>query len=329
MDYAYHRLARSAPRYTWYRALLTGLVGGVIYIGLTVVFLIGLFIASVALPTVFGDFLTTLTTQKLNLADPLTFLFTIGSVALLLPAIVLARLILGPRPLGLLSSVAGRLRWRWLRSLILPALAIYAVVFALSFLVVGPLADGSTFAPKITGTTWLLLAFAILLTPLQATAEELVFRGYLGQAVGGWLKHPAWAILLPVPLFAIGHDYDLWGLADVALFAIVAGWLSYRTGGLEAAIVAHVINNTVLFGLGAFSLVDLNAKGGSPVAIVTTAAILAGYSALVLRQAKRVGLVTVRHIDDAPPADAPLDDSPLISDAAAPAALATAPEPSE
>ena len=107
-----------------------------------------------------------------------------------------------------------RLRWGWLRSLILPALAVYAVVFAVSFLLIDPLSGASPLAPKITDATWWLIIFAIVLTPLQATAEEFVFRGYLGQAVGGWLKHPAWAILLPVPLFAIGHNYDLWGLAE-------------------------------------------------------------------------------------------------------------------
>ena len=322
MDYAYHRLAHSAPRYTWYKAILAGLIAVAIYVGLSIVIAVGFLVASLVFPTVFGGFFERLTSGALDLADPLTFLFTIGSVALLLPAIILARLTMGPRPIGLLSSVGGRLRWGWLRSLILPALAVYGVVFAISFLVIDPLTGGSPLTPQITAATGALVIFALLLTPLQATAEEFVFRGYLGQAVGGWLKHPAWAILLPVPLFAIGHDYDLWGLADVALFAIVAGWLTYRTGGLEAAIVAHVINNTVLFLLGAFSLVDLNAKGGSPAAILTTVVILAAYSALVLRKAKRVGLVTVRRIDAAPVDAAPVDAAP-VAEVAAP----TQPEP--
>jgi hypothetical protein len=44
----------------------------------------------------------------------------------------------------------------------------------------------------------------LLLVPLQAAAEEYIFRGYLMQSIGRWLRHPAFAILLPVPLFVLG-----------------------------------------------------------------------------------------------------------------------------
>jgi hypothetical protein len=61
--------------------------------------------------------------------------------------------------------------------------------------------------------------------------------------IGRWLRHPAFAILLPVPLFVLGHGYDLLGQIGVGLFAVAAGWLTWRTGGLEAAIALHVVNN--------------------------------------------------------------------------------------
>ena len=174
----------------------------------------------------------------------------------------------------------------------------YAVFFGLSFLVVDPAMGAAAIAPAVTSTTLALVVIAIVLTPLQATAEEYVFRGYLMQTIGGWLKHPLWAILLPVPLFAIGHNYDIWGLLDVSVFAIAAGWLTWRTGGLEAAIVAHVINNTVLFILGAVGLSDINADSGSPVALLVTVAIMGSYSSLVVWQAKRMRLVTTRSVVD-------------------------------
>lgn len=309
MDFAFHRLARSWPKYAWWKPLLTALLGFIIYLGLSLAYATALIVLALAFPGLSGSFVDDLTTLSIDLADPLMFAFAIGSVALMLPSVILATLIMGPRPLGLLSSVAGRLRWRWLARCILPALVVYGVTFGLSFLVLDPLSGATPLSPVVTSTTWVLLALAVLITPLQATAEEYVFRGYLMQTVGGWLRHPAWAILLPVPLFAIGHDYDLWGLLDVAVFGAAAAWLTWRTGGLEAAIVAHVVNNTLLFVLGAFELVDVNASTGSPVALGITVVIMVTYSALVVRLAKRSSLQTTRTALPESPAAAPVATS--------------------
>ena len=47
----------------------------------------------------------------------------IASVAILLPVVLLATLLIERRPIGSLSSVQGRLRWRWLALCLLPAVA--------------------------------------------------------------------------------------------------------------------------------------------------------------------------------------------------------------
>jgi len=322
VDYAYHRLARSWPKYSWWKPIITGIIAAVIYLllslGAAVAFLVGSFI----MPESFGGFDELLSSGEIDLSDPITFAFALGSIALMLPAIILATLIMGPRPLGLISSVAGRVRWGWLARCIPLALLVYGVVFALSFLVLDPLAGAAPLSPVVTQTTWVLVVLALVLTPLQATAEEYVFRGYLMQTIGGWLKHPAWAILLPVPLFTIGHDYDMWGLLDVTIFGVTAGWLTWKTGGLEAAIVAHVINNTSLFVLGAFGLVDLNADSGSPVALAVTVVIMVAYSALVLRSAKRTGLVTTRTVVAPAPVVDPAGGWPPVEQEPVPQAAA-------
>jgi membrane protease YdiL (CAAX protease family) len=121
------------------------------------------------------------------------------------------------------------------------------------------------------------------------------------QTIGGWLRHPLFAILLPVPLFVLGHLYDVWGLLDVAVFGVFAAWLTVRTGGLEAAIVVHVVNNASLFALGAFGLIDMNAAAGSPIGVVVTAGTLALYSWVVLRQARKQSLVVETQPAPAPP----------------------------
>ncbi|GAA1345857.1 type II CAAX endopeptidase family protein [Arthrobacter roseus] len=237
---------------------------------------------------------------ELDLSDPLTFGFAMVSVILMLPSIILATLITGPRPLGTLSSVVGRLRWKWLMRCGGLAVVIYGLSFGLTLML--PSGAGEELsAPGFDAGTFLpLLIMTLLLVPIQATAEEYVFRGYLMQTIGGWLKHPAFAILLPVPLFVLGHAYEPLGQIDIALFAIFAGWITWRTGGLEAAIAAHVINNVTIFLLGSVGLADVNATTVQPIALLVSVLTLGAYGWLVVRMADRRAIhrtVPVRAVD--------------------------------
>jgi ascorbate-specific PTS system EIIC-type component UlaA len=45
------------------------------------------------------------------------------------------------------------------------------------------------------------------------------------------------------------HAYIDWGIVDVFTFGALMGWLAVRTGGLEAAIALHLVNNVLAFGL--------------------------------------------------------------------------------
>ena len=303
MEFAYHRLARSAPGYRWWKSLVTGLIALGIFVGFTIVLVVILLASTVVFPEV-GPIITKLiTTGTIDNSAPVVLAFSLSSIAVILPSVWLARLIMGPRPVGLLSSIAGRLRWRWMARLILPVVIAYGASTLFSVFVLPVLSGESIPHGAVSSSTWIVVLVAVLLVPLQATAEEFFFRGYLAQTIGGWLEHPLFAILLPVPLFTIGHQYDVWGLIDVSVFAVVAGWLVWRTGGLEASIVAHVVNNTVIFVIGAFGLVDVNSKTGSGLGVVISALTLALYAWLVVRAAKRFGLTRVRVVTLPPPPD--------------------------
>ena len=303
MEFTYHRLARSAPGYRWWKPLVTGLIALGIFVGFTIVLVVILLASTVVLPEV-GPIITKLiTTGTIDNSAPVVLAFSLSSIAVILPSVWLARLIMGPRPVGLLSSIAGRLRWRWMARLILPVVIAYGASTLFSVFLLPVLTGESIPHGAVASNTWIVVLVAVLLVPLQATAEEFFFRGYLAQTIGGWLKHPLFAILLPVPLFTIGHQYDVWGLIDVSVFAVVAGWLVWRTGGLEASIVAHVVNNTVIFVIGAFGLVDVNSKTGSGLGVVISALTLGLYAWLVVRAAKRFGLTRVRVVTLPPPPD--------------------------
>ena len=100
----------------------------------------------------------------------------------------------------------------------------------------------------------------LLLTPWQAAAEEYAFRGWLTQNIGAYFARPLVAVVVPAIVaaaaFAAAHGSpDPVVLADLAAFSLTASFLTWRTGGLEAAIVLHTVNNV---GIGIIG----NAVGG-------------------------------------------------------------------
>lgn len=298
--FAFHRLARSWPQYRWWKPLITALLGIAFYVVFTVVLLvIGAIIAFATSADMqrFADMAVVI-----DLSNPVILAVTLLSLILMIPALALAELIVGPRPIGLLSSVAGRIRWRWMAVCVAAALAVFLASLLVSTIISFFFPEEGAPAPVQQDTSILLimLALSILAVPFQAAAEEYVFRGFLMQAIGSWLRHPAFAILLPVPLFVLGHGYDPLGQTDVAIFAIFAGWISWRTGGLEAAIAVHAINNMTIFVLGAFGLVDVNSTEGSVSGLVVSVATMAVTAVVIVRLANRRGIDRTRAVSPGP-----------------------------
>ncbi|MGM7699660.1 lysostaphin resistance A-like protein [Microbacterium sp. A84] len=301
----YHRLARIRPRYRWWRVLLTGLFGAAMYLTLMFAILIPAGIVAAENPGFGSAFDAWLNSpESFDLNQPWLFVALMVPLILMLPALFLASRIVEGRGAGLLSSVAGRIRWGWLARTLLLALAVYAVYFAVLFALAALSGESIVIDASHPGIA-LMLVLVLLLVPLQAAAEEYVFRGYLMQLIGGWLRHPAFAILLPAPLFVIGHGYDLWGGLSVGVFAIVAAWLSWRTGGLEAAISMHIVNNVLIFVLGSFSLVDANATEGAPADLIASAITMIVYALLADRWARTRGLARTATAPTAPTMTAP------------------------
>ncbi|GGR10682.1 hypothetical protein GCM10010251_28310 [Streptomyces aurantiogriseus] len=172
------------------------------------------------------------------------------TIAVAIPVVLLAVRWIGRRPAGTVSSVTGGLRWRWLGLCVLTALPVLAVTTGVMLLL--PAED----EPAARWAGWEFfgpaLAMLVVLVPLQAAAEEYVFRGWLTQAVGAFLRSPWWAIAPQAVLFAAAHGWGTpWGFADLVVYGAVAGWLTVRTGGLEAAIGLHAVNNLFAFGISA------------------------------------------------------------------------------
>lgn len=292
MDYRYHRLARATPGYEWWRLPLAGFLS-----------LIATVVGSVALIVPFwlsgADFLGDLVENaEVRFSDPATFAYSMLAIIIMIPILFAALAIVRHVPLGLLHSVTGHVRWRWLGRCFAVAFAVTIVVFALS-LALGALA----FDEPVGTPAWnwpaslVLIVLALALTPFQAAAEEYVFRGYLFQLFGAWFKSPVVPMLLTVPFFTFGHIYDAVGLVDVAVFGLAAVYLTWRTGGLEAAIAVHVSNNVVIFVLGAVNLVDADATGGSWLGVATTIVTMSLYTGVVERAATKRLIAHSRRVE--------------------------------
>lgn len=191
-------------------------------------------------------------------------------------------------------SVAGRMRWAWLGWCLLVVTPLWAAYLAVSWVVF----DQEVLdRPQDWG--W-LIAITLLTTPLQAAGEELAFRGGLVQGVGAWFRSPVAALavttVLSTGLFAAAHgSADPWIVIELGSLAVAGCWLAWRTGGLEAVIVLHVVNNLlilvagILFGGLEESFVD-GASEGSPVSAGMNLVATAAVTAALLWLARRRGI---------------------------------------
>ncbi len=196
-----------------------------------------------------------------------------------------------------LSSVAPKLRWRFL--LVCTGLSVVALVASVLIGALLPESANPDLSPggaDYTATTAALAVVIVLTTPWQAIGEEYAFRGYLLQAVGSLSQRRWVALLVTSTAFALAHGVQNFPLFfDRFMFGLVAGWLVIRTGGLEAGIAMHVLNNYVAFGL-ALGFSDINETLNVSeiswwnVPVTLTQSLL--YAALAAWAAHRMGLRT-------------------------------------
>jgi len=232
-------LAMRSRDWGWWRPLLGLLLLGVVY--MVAATLVVLLTAATGVGTDLA---------QLDLTDPVTLLVTNLSLIVAIPVVWLAWVTAHGMGRGWSSSVLARLRPRLVLPYTLIALRTLGVGIVLSLLVVV-----LTGAEKVTGPVasfgWLLVV-VVLTTPLQSAAEEYLFRGYLSQCIAAWVRSPkvgpVLAGVLTAALFSAAHlPPDLPTFLDRFAFGLAASAVVWLTGGLEAAIVLHAVNNVLVF----------------------------------------------------------------------------------
>lgn len=108
---------------------------------------------------------------------------------------------------------------------------------------------------------WFLLLLGIpFFSFINAFAEEMVYRGVLQTALEeSFPENPAFVIVLQATAFAaahfaVGFPNGVWGYLMTFLYALVLGYLKFRSRGMLAPYLTHVIADFVI-GITLFLLV--------------------------------------------------------------------------
>jgi phytanoyl-CoA hydroxylase len=173
-----------------------------------------------------------------------------ASILMLLLGVVSVVTVIHRRPWRTLVTPYARIDWRRIAQ----GAAVW-VALSLACSLIEHLLYPGRYLWSLDLARWLPFALAaLLLTPLQCAAEELVFRGYVLQGLGRFLRNPVMLALLSSVIFTVPHLYNpevaAYGLAIMAANYFVMGLflagVTLRDGRLELAIGAHAGNNLLL-----------------------------------------------------------------------------------
>ncbi|MCC6497265.1 MAG: CPBP family intramembrane metalloprotease [Propionibacteriaceae bacterium] len=283
----YHEFFRT-PRFRWWKPLLS----------------LGMFVATwflanlaIGLVAVIYDWSTGRVDPQATMAGEITLtpaLFTANNLALA-AAIPLAGLsawaVFGQRPKWI-SSIAGGFRWSLFWRFTAVAVPILLLSFGTEVLIGGP--------PELVWNpdSLFLIVVILLTTPFQAAGEEYGVRGILARSIGSWFSSSrvglvvAGAVTSVVFMFLHGAQ-DPWLNVYYFGVGVICSLLVWRTGGLEAAVALHVVNNligeiTLPFG-GLESMFDRQAGVAGPEILIQISFTI-GLAAAMWWVSKRLGI---------------------------------------
>ena len=145
--------------------------------------------------------------------------------------------------------VNGTGQIRWNRFFV--GFGIWFVLYAL-YLLASYIIDPQNFVFQFEiGSFIPLFLISILIIPFQTTFEELMFRGYLGQAIGAWTRNRWLVMIIPAILFGLMHsanpeikEYGFWiTMPQYVIFGLIFGLTTLLDDGIEVSMGIHAANN--------------------------------------------------------------------------------------
>ena len=239
----YYTYPGKLENYKGFKPLLTALLFLVFY----GIFLIALFAVALGLVLIGGgnpiEFLSTFRGgyDTLDVYSAPGAIISLGNIAIMLPAIMLALKITKERPFRTLTSSRGG----WNKSFFTKALILAFLLNGIPQIVIAAIEGGFSHV-SIRYTIFGFIVF-LLLVPFQCMAEEYIFRGFIGQTIASWLKNPIPAMIVSTIIFMVMHGYNGIGQIGVFIAGLALFVLIWYTKGLEASCALHIVNNTMAF----------------------------------------------------------------------------------
>ncbi len=230
---------------SWWKYVLTvimSLVGGSLVAGIILgILLVVLSIFSSGGIANIYDFITSALSSPFSLVILVGISYTLSYLFFY----ICLRFIHHKHLLKVINTVSG-VRWKLLfKGLILWALILF--IFSLPDLIINP---GSYQITYNSGNFLILLVICLLVFPLQASFEEILFRGYLMQGFSLISKKPWIPLLITSVLFGIVHFFngtsltsDLSIVASTFVVGMMLGILALADNGIESAMGVHIANN--------------------------------------------------------------------------------------
>jgi len=172
------------------------------------------------------------------------------SILMMLAGLVVTVKWIHRRPLLTLVTPESRVDWRRMARGALVWTAIAAIIVAIEHL----LYPERYYLSFDAGRFFLFVALVLVLTPVQAATEELVFRAYAMQGLARLTRRPVVLAVVSSLIFTAPHmlnpEVHQYGVLLMAANYFAIGMLlataTLRDGRLELAMGVHAVNNVLL-----------------------------------------------------------------------------------
>lgn len=236
----------AAGKNNWWRYLLTivlslllgSLVAGIFLAVILISY--SFFLAVQGVPDVYGII-------NAAVSNPFFLIIMVGvSYALSFFLFYLCLRFLHHKSLLSIINTGSKVRW----TLLLKGFGLWFLIlflFSLPDLIWNSSSYQVTFNPK---NFYILLVLCVLVFPLQASFEEIFFRGYLMQGVGLLSKRPWIPLLVTSLVFGLVHFFngtdlnmDISIIISTFIIGLMLGIITLGNNGIEAAMGVHIANN--------------------------------------------------------------------------------------
>lgn len=231
----------------WWRYTLTILIIFALQFFGSIPFYIILFLKSQAGSFNIAEFQKTLNFEVIGMSQNVGFIVllipsVLGAIALFLLMIYIHN----QRP-GNIFSAFGKFRWNRFATAIL----VWLILAILSEFINSRINPGNYVFRFDAGKFIPLIIISVLIIPLQAGFEELLFRSYLMQGLGILTRYRIIALIITSVAFGAMHSFNPevkeFGIINSMIFyvgfGLLAGLLVVFDNGIEMALGIHTMNN--------------------------------------------------------------------------------------